>query len=274
MSFKTVLQALNTQLSADSTLTGYVESECFLTGFKNPMPGNKYLVVLEPGTEEIVKESSGPEGRYVEKAYHIKVYARVILIKEGVKGSILGSGSDKGVLEFIDDIRDAILSDLTFGYNIQGSSISKANTETTFALASLKRYLTVKINNTIRTGYTTIDCGSSTLSGAVVASNIQTALRALSLHADDGYGLAICEFSSSTRKFTIKSETYGPTSSVVVTAGASNDCSAELGFDSPTEAVGKKIVSVKFGLVEPFNNFFPVRFRILDLIVNEEIKLE
>jgi len=271
MSFKTVLQVLNTQLSGNTTLQGYVESSCFLIGFKEPVPQNKYLVVLEPGNEEVLKYSHGPSGRYAEKAYNIKVYARIMILKEGVKGSIIGSGSDKGLLEFIDDIVSAILSDLTLGYNTQGQSISSANSGSTFALTVSARYLSIKINSIERTGWTIIDCGSSTLAGATVASNIQAALRALSKHSDDGYENATCEFSSSTKKFTIKSGTYGPTSTVVVTAGASNDCSSLLGFDSPTETRGKKVVSIKFGLVQPFNNLFPVRYRILDLTINEEV---
>jgi len=274
MSFKTVLQALETQLKADSTLISYVKSANFLIGFKDPIPAEKYVLILEPGIESIENESTGPSGRYAEFIYNIKVYARLVLMKAGVEGSIVGSGTDKGTLDFIDDIRIAILSDLTLGYDTQGQSVSQANSLSTFILSASERYLSVKIDGKERTGWNAIDCGSSSLTGAQIASNIQTALRALSAHDDDGYGQATCEFSSSTRKFTIKSETEGPTSSVVVTAGASNDCSELLGFDSPTETRGKKIVSIKLGPVEPFNNLFPVRYRILDLTIREEVMLE
>lgn len=275
MSFKTVLQALDTQLKADSDLSSYINSSDFLIGFKQNIPNNKYVLVLEPETEtEMAKgRSVGPTGTYAEMIYMIKIFVRAALLGGGVEGAIIGSGNDKGVLEFVDDVRDAILSNLSLGYDDYGKSISTANSGTTFELSSSARYLSVKINGVEKTGYDLIDCGVGSLTGDEIASSIQSALRDLSDRADDGYDGAVCTFSSSTRKFTIKSGTQGPTSSVVVTAGASNDCSSLLGFDNPTETIGKRIVSVKLGPVVPYNNLFPIRYRIMEIEVHEEVKL-
>ena len=274
MSFNLVLQALNDQLVVDTTLLVYVKPSRFFIGFKGPIGKDDYAIILEPGpqNEGAKSRSVGPSRQFIEEEYLIDIYARSILTGIGVQGTIIGRGTKKGVLDFIDDIKAAIVADLTLGYDSAGSSVSKANSSASFDLDASNRYLSVKINNTTRDNWDQIDCGSSTLAGSVVAANIQAALRALTLHADDGYGEAICTFSSSTKKFTITSSTLSPTSSVVVTAGASNDCSALLGFDDPTEVIGKKIVSIKFGTVEPNNDFYPVRFRKLPVTIREEVK--
>ena len=273
MSFNLVLQALNDQLVANTTLLDYVKASRFFIGFKGPIGKDDYAIILEPGVqaESSGSRSVGPSRQFIEEEYLIDIYARSILTGIGVQGTIIGRGTKKGVLDFIDDIKAAIVADLTLGYDAAGSSVSKANSSASFALDASNRYLSVKINDIERTNWDQIDCGSSTLAGSVVAANIQTALRALSLHADDGYEGATCTFSAS-KKFTITSSTLSPTSSVVITAGASNDCSALLGFDDPTEEIGKKIVSIKFGAVEPNNDFYPVRFRKLPVTIREEVK--
>ncbi len=277
MSFKLVLQALNDQLVADTTLLDYVKASRFFIGYKGPIGKDDYVIILEPGpgNESSGSRSVGPSRQFIEEEYLIDIYARSILTGIGVQGTIMGRGTKKGVLDFIDDIKAAIVADLTLGYDSAGSSVSKANSSASFALDANNRYLSVKINNIERINgalrWDQIDCGSSTLVGADVASNIQTALRALSLHANDGYGEATCTFSTS-KRFTITSSTLSPTSSVVVTAGASNDCSALLGFDDPTEVIGTKIVSISFGAVEPNNDFYPVRFRKLPVTIREEVK--
>jgi len=237
MAFLDVYNALYTQLKSDSTLSGYVQSADFLRGFKEPIPQQQYTVIIEPGDEdEDYSKQTVADG--CEAVYVIEIYARVIFFK-GVEYIIIGNTSDsvKGLLEFTEDIKEAIRADKTLGYNRRGSSVSAANSGTSFALTSSARYLTVTINGRTPSGYGLIDCGSSTLDGDDVASNIQTALRALGNYSDDGYNGATCTFDSDTKKFTITSMRYGPKSSVVVTAGASNDCSALLGFDDPTEVV-------------------------------------
>jgi len=273
MSFKLVLNALYNQLVENTTLLEYVKDSRMFIGYKGPIGKDDYAIILEPGpqTEGAKSRSVGPSRQFIEEEYLIDIYARSILTGIGVQGTIIGSGTKKGVLDFIDDIKAAIVADLTLGYDSVGSSVSKANSSASFALDASNRYLSVKINNIERTNWDQIDCGSSTLAGSVVAANIQAALRALSLHADDGYEEAICTFSSS-RKFTITSSTLSPTSSVVVTAGASNDCLTLLGFDDPTEVIGKKIISIVFGTVEPNNDFYPVRFRKLPVTIREEVK--
>jgi hypothetical protein len=268
-----VLQALNDQLVANTTLLDYVKASRFFIGYKGPIGKDDYAIILEPGvqTEGAKSRSVGPSRQFIEEEYLIDIYARSILTGIGVQGTIIGHGTKKGVLDFIDDIKAAIVADLTLGYDSAGSSVSEINSSASFDLDASNRYLSVKINNNERTDWDQIDCGSSTLAGADVAVNIQAALRALSLHANDGYEGATCTFSAS-KKFTITSSTLSPTSSVVVTAGASNDCSALLGFDDPTEVIGKKIVSIKFGTVEPNNDFYPVRFRKLPVTIREEVK--
>ncbi|KKM21940.1 hypothetical protein LCGC14_1630340, partial [marine sediment metagenome] len=218
MSFNLVLQALNDQLVVDTTLLVYVKPSRFFIGFKGPIGKDDYAIILEPGpqNEGAKSRSVGPSRQFIEEEYLIDIYARSILTGIGVQGTIIGRGTKKGVLDFIDDIKAAIVADLTLGYDSAGSSVSKANSSASFDLDASNRYLSVKINNTTRDNWDQIDCGSSTLAGSVVAANIQAALRALTLHADDGYGEAICTFSSSTKKFTITSSTLSPTSSVVV----------------------------------------------------------
>jgi len=274
MSFKLVLNALHDQLIVNTTLLDYVKADRVFKGYKGPIPKDDYAMILEPGPEipeSVGSRTVGPDRQFVEQEYLIDIYARIMLISGGVDGSIVGYGTNKGVLDFIDDIKAAIVADRTLGYDSAGSSVSKTNSSASFALDASNRYLSVKINNIERTNWDQIDCGSSTLAGATIAANIQAALRALSLHADDGYEEATCTFSTS-KKFTITSSTLSPTSSVVVTAGASNDCSALLGFDDPTEEIGKQIVSISFGTVEPNNDSFPVRFRKLPVTIREEVK--
>lgn len=272
MSYKAVYNALYDQLSTDSTLIGYVQSACFIKGFKENLPQQEYMLVLEP-VDDGEDERSQAYNRTKEIEYLIEIYCRTILFGIGVEGSIIGHSatSKKGVLEFLHDVRAAIRSDLTLGYNRNGSSVSAENSGTSFNLTSSNRYITVSINGNTPSGYDAIDCGSTTLTGAEVASNIQTALQALGSHTDDGYWDATCTFSNSTKKFTITSQRYGPKSTVVVTAGASNDCSALLGFDNSTEVAGRNIVKITLGRARTDNTLYPVRYRILPVTIKEEI---
>ena len=275
MSFKTVIQALETQIEDYSTISEYVDEVLVFIGFKSPLPRSEYMVIIEPVTKNPLDDmrSTSPEGTYREDEYLVQVYARTILTGRRTVGQIIGSSTKKGLLDFADDIEAAIISNRSLSYDSAGSSISKVNADSNFALSESNRYLSVKINGIERTGWDVIDCGSSTLTGDQVAANIQTAIRAMKLHADDGMETATCVFSSSTKKFTITSATIGPTSTVVVTAGASNDCSTLLGFDDPTEVIGKKIVSLKTGIVEPLNDLYPVRYRIIPVTIREHVKL-
>ena len=268
MSFKYIYESLYDQLLADSTLSSYVNSTQIIKGFKESLPQQKYTIILEPGEEE---EDNATEAYDDSKEFiwNIDVYARVILIKGGVEASILGVDSDKGVLAFIDDIKSAIRADLTLGYTRKGSSVSEAESGT-YALDASNRYITVSMNGKTPSGYDQIDCGETTLTGAQVATNIQASLKALGNYAGDGYYDAVCTFADS--KFTITSCLIGPKSTVTVTAGSSNDCSALLGFDSPTELVGRNLIDIEFGPATVNNLLFPVRYRILPLRMREEIE--
>jgi hypothetical protein len=56
-------------------------------------------------------------------------------------------------------------------------------------------------------------------------------------------------------------------------AGASDDCSSLLGFDSPTEVAGRNIVEIEFRSSYPVNSYFPIRYRILPVVIREEITI-
>jgi hypothetical protein len=272
MTLLNVYNALYTQLKANTTLIDYVDDSQFLRGFKEPMPQQQYTVVLEPGEENEDHESQSTK-KVKEVTHYIDIYTRVIFFR-GIEYSIIGNTTDgiKGLLEFTEDVKNAIRADMKLSYNRVGSSVSSANAGTSFDLLSSAKNLTVTINEKTPSGYDAIECGSSTLTGTQIAANIQTALRALGRHDDDGFYKATCTFSDSTKKFTISSAVkYGPKSIVTVTAGASNDCSTLLGFDSPTEVVGRNITSVKFGTVRADNSAYPVRYRVIPVLIREEI---
>jgi hypothetical protein len=274
MSFVNVYNALYDQLKASSYLT-YVDQNQFLKGFTENIPSQEYTIVLEPGAEEepVNLEASGIWGNRKGVIYNIEIHMRVMFVGSSNQLLIIGDtiNNKKGVLEFSDDVKAAIGEDWSLGYDRAGSSISAINAGTSFALTSSLKNIAVSINGRTPNGYDTILCGDSTLNGTQVASNIQSALRALGNHADDGYYEASCSFDNSAKQFTIS--TYGnhPDDSVVVTAGVSNDCSAVLGFDSPTEVNGRNVSDIKFETVIPNNTFFPVRYRVLPVKIWEEI---
>jgi len=271
MSFLNVYNALYDQVKASSYLT-YVDQSQFLKGWHEGIPAQQYTLVFEPGEEEEPPETDTYEG-LKEMAYNIQIHIRVELIGSTLGLMICGDpvNNIKGILEFTDDVKESIREDETLGYDRPSSSTSAVNSGTSFALSSSEKYITVTINGKTPAGYDTILCGDSTLTGTQVAANIQSALRALGVHADDGYYKANCTFDNSTKRFAIT--TYGnhPNESVVVTAGASNDCSALLGFDSPTEVIGRNITKIEMETVFPNNTFFPVRYRVLPVKIWEEV---
>lgn len=269
MSFKTVYIALYNQIVADSTLLAYMDADDFKKGFKDALPSRKYMVILEPGPE-VEPEQAQDYGKVADFEYEIQVYCRMILALKGVSSTIVGTDSLKGILDFSDDVKDAVRKDRSLGYDSKGYSVSAAAADDNFLLTSSAKYISVSINGRTPSGYNTILCGEETLDGSVVASNIQSALRALGLHADDGYKEATCTYDSTTKKFTIQSATYGAKSRVQVTAGISDDCSAILGFDSPTEARGRKIVKMEFRPTTVQNGAFPVRYRVIPVTITEE----
>lgn len=273
MSFKNVYNKLFDQISNYSTLTDYIDSTQFLKGFKQNIPNQEYTVILEPGNEE-EKDNVQIYNDVKEFIYHVDIYMRTILTAvDGIKGSIVGYGNKKGVLEFVDDVKASIRSELSLGYNRRGSSLSAENAEASFALSATEKNISVSINGKTPAGYNSINCGNSTLTGNQIASNIQTALRALGNHNDDGYNDAICSFDSDTKKFTIISNNFCPKSKVVVTSGVSDNCSALLGFDSPIEVTGRNVIKINFGAVTTDNTLYPVRYRILPVSIVEEVSI-
>jgi hypothetical protein len=274
MSFVNVYNALYDQIKASNYLT-YVDQSQFLKGFVENAPSQEYTIILEPDAEEEPIGKETYEGRD-EIVYTVNIHVRVILIGSSNEILIVGDtvNNKKGILEVVDDVKLAIEENQTLGYDRPGSSVSAVNAGTSFALTSSLKNISVSINGETRTGYDTILCGDSTLNGSQIATNIQTALRALGNHADDGYYEATCSFDNSSKQFTIATAGNHPDCSVEVAAGASNDCSALLGFDSPVEVNGRNVSKITFETVIPNNTFYPVRYRVLPVKIWEEINRE
>lgn len=270
MAFKDVYNSLHTQLSNDATLLAYMSADDFVKGFKENLPSRRYMVVFEPGAE-IDEEGNQDYGRIKEVEYEIQLYCRTVLTSTRIDSVIVGNDTYKGLLDFTEDTKDAIRKDLTLSYNAVGYSLSGENAAGSFDLDSSHRFIAVSIDGRTPTGYDSIACGSSTLAGADVATNIQASLRALGQISNDGFSQATCSFNAATNQFTISSSNDGPRSQVVVTAGASDDCSSILGFSSPTEQRGTNIVKIRFGNISVENGAFPVRFRIIPVLITEEI---
>lgn len=271
MSLKTVYNAVYNQLVQDETLLSYIGANEFVKGFKEVLPAKKYMIILEPGqeTERFGRKQYDKTG---EGEYEIQIYCRLLLQSSKVESAILGNDRYKGLLDFCDDVKAAIRKNMDFSYNTYGRSLSSENAADSFDLSASETHLTVSIDGKTPTGYGAIYCGSSAaLDGATVAANIQTSLRALGRYADDGYQQATCTFNSVNNQFTISSANIGPESSVVVSAGAANDASAVLGFTSPTEYSGTNLIKTQIQTVTVENGAFPVRFRMIPLLVTEEI---
>lgn len=268
MSFKTVFNAVHAQLEADATLLGYISANDFYKGFKEAFPTKKYIVIVEPGPET-EKGYSQDYGKIVDVEYEIHIYCRLLLTSSKVESAIIGNDTYKGLLDFCDDVKNAIRQDMSFAYNTYGRSLSAENAAGSFDLTASARYLSVSIDGKTPTGYDAIDCGSTTLTGDEIAANIQSALRALGKFADDGYMEATCAFNSSNNQFTISSANIGPKATVAVTAGATDDASSVLGFTSPTEYRGTNITKTKIESVTVENGAFPVRYRMVPIRVTE-----
>ena len=269
MSFKTVYNAVHAQLAADSTLLGYMSAGDVVRGFKEVLPTKKYMVIVEPGPETELGDRQD-YGKITDVQYEIHIYCRLLLTSSKVESSIIGNETYKGLLDFCDDVKSAIRQDMSFAYNTYGRSLSAENAAGSFDLSASQRYLTVSIDGKTPTGYDAVDCGAATLTGDQIATNIQASLRLLGRYADDGFLKATCTFNSSNNQFTINSANIGPKATVAVTAGATNDASSVLGFDSPVEYRGTNITKTKIETVTVENGAFPVRYRMVPIIVIEE----
>lgn len=271
MSFLTAYNALFDQLEADTSLLAYMSADDFVKGFKENLPTRRYMVILEPGPE-VDDEGVQDYGKVKDVEYEVQVYCRILLSSTRVS-SIVGNDTRVGLLQFTEDVKDAIRKDLSLSYNTVGTSLSAENAAGSFDLDASNRFIAVSIDGRTPSGYDSIDCGSSTLAGADVATNIQSALRSLGQIPNDGYSKATCSFNSSNNQFTISSSNYGPRAQVVVTGGASNDASTLLGFTSPIEARGTNITKIRFGNVAVENGAFPVRYRVIPVLITEEIMI-
>lgn len=271
MSMKTIYNAIYNQLSTNATLLGYMGVNEFVRGFKEVLPTKKYMVILEPGPETEQRERKQYD-KTTEVLYEYHIYCRLLLQSSKVESAILGTDDYKGLLDFTDDVKAAIRQDMSFAYNTYGRSLSLENAAGSFDLSPSETHLSVSIDGKTPTGYDAIYCGSTAaLDGATVAASIQDSLRALGRFADDGYQMATCTFNSANNQFTINSANLGPESSVVVSAGAANDASAVLGFDSPTEYIGTNLIKTEIESVTVENGAFPVRYRMIPVAVTEEI---
>jgi hypothetical protein len=268
MSFKTAYQALFNQLKDYSVLRKYMDEEDFYDEFKQAFPQKNYIIFLEPGTE-LPENLRGTTG-IATAHYNIEVVARLNL--GDVVSRILGNNDFKGILDFTEDVKAAIRSDLTLGLYSQGTSVSVANSSGTYNLTGSARYLTVQINGNDPSGYDTVDCGTATASGATIAAQIQTSLRALvDTSSKTGFADVVVSFDAVLNKFTITSQEYGAISLVQVTAGASDDASVILGFDNPVEKRGQKIITIDFGEIQPVDDVYPITYRTIPLVVQEEV---
>ena len=258
--------------------------------YKEPTPQEKYTLLLNASIETEDQESQSYRNTSTKEiTYEIGLAVRMIFAGKSREELTLGwteirdtempSGDYKGILAFMEDVKEAIRKDETLKYNIPGYSESSDNTSDTFNLSDSNRYISVSINGRTPDGYDSIDCGISTLSGNDVALNIQNSLRALEnahLKSNDGYKDVEVTFNSTNNRFKIEPVQIGPTSRVTVTAGASNDCSTLLGFDNPTEERGKNIKKIEFDPVIPLDgevdgrNKYPVIVRVMKIFITEE----
>ena len=209
MSFKDAMNFLKAQLIADATLSGYVDSSQVLIGFRENYPLQEYTIILEPDTEEEQDDRQTGDGAK-ETSYTINIHCRIGFTSPNWDAYIIGDSNRKGMLDFVEDVKHSIRLDFELGYNRKASSTSDVNAGTNFNLSSSQKNIKVSVNGRTPTGYGTIFCGDSLLTGAQVASNIQDSLRGLGLHSDDGYYGITCAFDNTAKTFLIETTGYDP----------------------------------------------------------------
>lgn len=268
MSFNAVMSAIQTQLVDDITLSGYVNSTQIHVGYRDLPAPTRFAIFLDAG-EEAEEDRSAED--YASFVYSINIYARVDHGGRAEDSILTSSAFGKGVLAFADDIKAALRADSDFGLDASGTSISTEGATTNYTLSSGARYLSVKVDGFQPTGYDEIDCGTALASGSTIASMMQTNIRALDNEAN-GFGQVMVTYNNTTKMFTITSENVkGPESYITVTAGDSNSAHTVLGFTSPTETRGVKIVDTRYGTVTDSGyDFYPIRYRIVSIEVIEE----
>lgn len=267
--FSDVIKAVHSKLKS-SVFLDYVKQKDF---FLSPGPtiASRYALFLEPILEEERENKQAGGIKHID--YIMQIYAGIAI--SGDRDEIVtAKGTNKSLLDFIEDIKKALRVDLTLGLNRVGTSISQANATTSYVLTANVKYISVSINGATPSGYDSIDCGSSTLSGTQIAINIQASLRSLgnSTYVGDPYNTVTCTYSTTERKFTITSSTAGAGSSVVVDTGVTDDASVILKFNRPTELRGRTIISTYIPKIQYFieDVDYPVRYAQIGLNVSEE----
>jgi len=278
MSFLNVYKALYNQILADSTLLTYIDPDDIEYGFTAAKPRQQYVIYVEPLDETELPAKDYPTGNGSTKMVQYDMQIACFWNFPGKKltESIIGytdtTGTFKpGILQFSADVKSAIQSDMTLGYNRNSGVLSSENVSGTFVLTASNRYISVSINSKTPTGYDTVFCGDSSLSGSDIATNIQASLRSLGSRADDGYYYATCTFDDSNNQFTIRSGNCDPADTVSVSAGSSDDCSSILGFDSTTAQSGRNITKIEFGPTTKNSLVYPIRIRFVNVSVFEEV---
>lgn len=269
MSMKTVTQTLLDCINNDSVLAGYLNRSEI--GFKDNFPRCKYMAIIEPANQ---KRKPGVEvyNNLAEVVYSFEIYVRLDFANN-TDYSIMGINDKIGLLDFTDDVLHALKEDTVISsYNKSALSESSENASSSFNLSGTEKFISVIIDGKTPAGFNEVLCGdTSGLTGTNIASNIESSLKSLSA-VNNLYSKAICSFNNVTNKFTVALENNNcPSIGINITAGNTNDCSDILGFTSPTETNGKNIVNVQYNDIIANNDSFPIRFRIINIDVYEEL---
>jgi len=99
---ETIWTSIKTILTNDETLSSYVNK--IYEGFREDVPYNKqYIIILDPvsETEEISQVPYQPK-------LTVTIYIYCVIIVEDVDKQILGSGTKKGIFEFVADVKNAL----------------------------------------------------------------------------------------------------------------------------------------------------------------------
>jgi hypothetical protein len=266
MSFDSVLRAIYYQIKGFEGLS-YVGGDQFKVGFAQSYPRQGHTIILEPVSEEDLetRASSG----LVNTEYILHIYARLVMPASNIEGTILGTGKWVGLLKFTEDIRTAIAKGGFFGYNRKGSSegsvVSEENIPFNFTAESNKIKVSINGNDPVN-----VFCGYSMAEPEDVATLIQEQIRNNSKRQDDCYDGVTVSWNSERRSFKIETADEGADRRVNVFPDGEFDCSGLLGFDNPTELMGRKITNVNIGKITALNTAWPARYRILPIEITEE----
>lgn len=272
MAFDSILKALRTQLRDYSGLS-YVDDNDVYVGYSGAIPKTaRCAIIIEPAEEEESEWSSG----IISVHYFVQIYLRITHGGDIEEIILTTDEFGKGLLDLVQDIKNAILSDRQLGLETSGTFVSGAGDDKYYNVGPSRRYVAVKVNGFQPVGWNEIDvCGAlpydKNLSGTTIASILQTNLRALDDEAN-GYGQVTVTYDDNTKKFTLTSAGLtGPESWIDGQFEAlSASAHKELKFHQGTVTRGVRISDIKFGTVTAFNDFYPVRYRILPVEIIEE----